>query len=211
MLLLTACVERVYSVRTNATAVLRTHRSVAVLPFDVRIERPWLSRFTYADLGTTEAEFKRQQKAEISELAYSLQTELLAQLQRRRGTVQYLSAAETNQRLTAAGIPPDSIAYRSTEELQRVLAVDAVLAGDTRVVQPLPGPLVALLFFAPPTTYDDIEPNRLISRLALYDGRSGQLAWRFDHEQIGNARVVPRALARDLVKRAASSWPYRPQ
>ncbi|WP_205590825.1 hypothetical protein [Hymenobacter oligotrophus] len=204
-----SCVERVYQTRENAPAVLQTHQSVAVLPFRVRVERPWLAEFTFDDLGISEAEFDRRQAAEIRALAYGLQGELATRLQQPGGRVQFQNAAETNRRLSQAGVPPDSLPYRSTEELQRILGVDAVLAGETRVVQTLPGPVALLLMFtaAPPAA--EAPPNVVRTYLSVYDGRTGQLAWRFEHEQTGALGIAAKGLGKELARRARTSWPYR--
>ncbi|UYZ57861.1 hypothetical protein [Hymenobacter latericus] len=207
-LVASSCVERLYAVREQVPAVLQTHRTVAVLPFQVRVERPWLANFTFDDLGLSEAEFDRRQAAEIRTLAYGLQAELTARLQQQSWRVQFQAVAETNHRLQQAGIPLDSLQYRSTEELQRVLGVDAVLAGETRVVQSLPGPLAVLMLFAP-TDPSEAPLNVVRSYLSVYDGRTGQLAWRFSHEQTGNAVISAKNLGKELAKRAHTALPYR--
>ncbi|KUG08156.1 hypothetical protein [Solirubrum puertoriconensis] len=210
VLLASSCVERLYATRENVPSMLQTHRTVAVLPFYVRVERPWLSEVSFDDLGMSEAEFDRRQAAEIRGLAYGLQGELATRLQQQSWRVQFQEVAETNKRLSQAGISLDSLGYRSTEELQQVLGVDAVLAGETRVVQSLPGPLAMLMLFAP-TDPSEAPLNVVRSYLSVYDGRTGQLAWRFEHEQTGNVVVNAKSLGKELAKRAYTALPYRAQ
>jgi hypothetical protein len=180
-----------------------------VLPFYVQIEQPWAAELAYSQTPiTSEAELLQQQAQECRRLAYALQGQLLEQLKRRhKYVVQFQSSAETNERLQKAGIPYDSLNYRSTEELQRVLGVDAVLSGQTRLVQPLPAVVSLVIRLDDPTA--EIQPSQTVSHLLLYDGRSGQLVWRFDHELTGKANFDAPSLAKELTKRASASFPYK--
>ncbi|GAA4393711.1 hypothetical protein [Hymenobacter koreensis] len=206
--LMSGCVQRVYSTHEPDKPALAAHRTVAVLPFYVRLERPWVEEFAAAH-AVTPAELRQRQAAECRALAYALQTELLARLQRQRPgyTVQFQPVAETNQRLERAGIPFDSLNYRSTEELQRILQVDAVLMGQTKLVQSLPAALALMMRLDMPEV--DTPPSETTSHLLLYDGRTGRRVWQFDHQLTGKGSLAAPSLAKDLMRTAGPTFPYQ--
>ncbi|MCB2376412.1 hypothetical protein LGH70_02390 [Hymenobacter sp. BT635] len=214
-----SCSQRVYTANALVPEALTQHKLVAILPFDVQLDRFSLEAIAYVGdepLSPEETDKRKQrweekQKAQRREVAYQLQQELLNQLLLRQAKqpykVQFQNVAETNSRLERAGITYDNLNDHSMAELKAALGVDAVLSGETSLFQPLPnGVAVALLVFSTGI----IPPNEVQTNVTIHDCQSGDLVWKFDHQLIGDLRSNPATLARILVRNSAKTFPYRP-
>ncbi|TGE21705.1 hypothetical protein E5K00_15645 [Hymenobacter aquaticus] len=218
-LTMTACSQRVYTAKALVPEALTQHKLVAILPFEVRLDRIRMQDITYAGTGTPsettiEQHRKNWEEKQISqrrEVAYQLQQELLNQLVARQAKhpykVQFQNVTETNNRLERAGITYDNLNDHSMAELQAALGVDAVLSGETSLFQPMPnGVAVALLVL----TNGSIPQNEVQTSVTIHDCRSGDLVWKFDHQLVGDLSTNPATLARILVRNSARTFPYRP-
>ncbi len=207
----------------NGTA-LATHRTVAILPFEVEQDRIRLNDIHYMDTDTTLATQKRmeqqwtvRQQQEGRQVAYQLQELLYAQLKaqkpRRGYTVQFQDVRETNRLLQQAGITYENFPDHTLKEVQQALGVDAVLSGQTMLYQPLPHVLglAARLMVSEPligNQQSTIPTSQATTSLLLYDCHANQLAWRLDFERAGNAALKPARLTQDLVRAAVPGFPY---
>ncbi|OON67703.1 hypothetical protein [Hymenobacter sp. CRA2] len=218
----TACARQQFAARTVQAAPLTAHRSVAILPFDVALDRLRLRDLGY--LGTdpsaeatrqAQDQWTAQHEEERRTTAYALQNllhqQLLAQQPARGYTVDFLSADETNRRLRAAGISYENLLDQSMPALQQALGVDAVLFGRAELHQPLPKgvELATRLLFNEPLINTAGAVDGATATLALRDARSGELAWSFSYERGGTNALQPARLTRHLVKAAAPALPYR--
>ncbi|WP_019946362.1 hypothetical protein [Hymenobacter aerophilus] len=223
LLLPAACAPRQYAGRTLDAPALAAHRTVAVLPFEVSQDRIRLRDIRYGGTDTTAAteqrivgEWTAAQQREAKAVAYQLQQQLLSQLQAQRPaagySVQFQPVAETNRRLQQAGIRYETLPQQSMAELQRVLGVDALLSGQTELYQPLPAGLglAAKVLLNEPVVGPSVIPSsQSTTNLTLHDCRTGQLVWRFDFANSGQAALRPDRLTQRLVKAAAPVFPYR--
>src|SRR5690349_9837717 len=83
-----ACSQRVYSAKELVPEALTRHKLVAILPFEVKLDRIRMQDITYAGTGmpsetTIEQHRKNWEEKQLSqrrEVAYQLQQELLNQL-----------------------------------------------------------------------------------------------------------------------------------
>ncbi|UOQ72721.1 hypothetical protein [Hymenobacter cellulosilyticus] len=213
----TACSQRSYSTRELVPQALSQHKLVAILPFDVQIDKLNLEPITYigSDVSPEEIDKRRQrweekQQEQRKVVAYQLQQELLKQLVLRQAkrpySVQFQNVAETNSRLERAGITYANLNDHSMAELKAALGVDAVLSGETSLFQPLPnGVAVALLVL----TNAGIPQSEVLTNVTIHDCQSGELVWKFDHQQVGELSSSPATLARVLVRNSARTFPYR--
>ncbi|MFD2785084.1 hypothetical protein [Hymenobacter rubripertinctus] len=223
LLLLAACSPKQYAGRTLDAPALAAHRTVAVLPFEVRQDRLRLRDIRYGGTDTSTAALKRGQQQwreehqrEVKATAYQLQQLLVAQLVAQQPaagySVQFQPVAETNRRLQQAGISYANLPEQSMAELQRVLGVDALLSGQTDLYQPLPagvGLAAKVLLNQPVIGPSAIPPSQATTNLTLHDCRSGQLVWRFDYAATGQAALRPDRLTERLVKAVEPTFPYR--
>ena len=211
---LLGCGRRSFQGQVLDPAAAATHRTAAILPFGVE-----LNRLRDVTLGVhagkwSDSIFDRRLLVKRRQLGYQLQAALQAQLRRQQlrpaPTVTFQDPAETNQRLARAGIPYDSLATCSLAQVRAALGVDALLVGHTSVDQLLPGSLSLVVFVLSDHT-NPMAENKASTHLALYDSQSGQLVWQFDHELRGKLSVRPRALAKKLVRTMQGTFPYGKQ
>ncbi|MET4076007.1 hypothetical protein [Hymenobacter sp. UYCo722] len=217
-LFLPGCARRSFQSQTLVPAALATHRTVAILPFTVGLERlqdvvirgpePWTDSVR-RPLALTHGP-NRQRWGERRQLGYQLQAELQAALMRQQVThpitVAFQNPADTNQRLARAGITYESLPSHSMAELRAALGVDVVLLGQTDMRQLLPGSASIALFVL--TDSNLMAANGVRTALDLYDTQTGQLVWRFDHELAGRPSTSPVALANALVRHMWRGFPY---
>jgi hypothetical protein len=220
---LTCCVPGRSTTSTLSPVALTTHRTVAILPFDVEQDRIRLSdiRFPGADTTLTaqqriQQEWFAKQQWEGRHVAYRLQElfydQLQAQKPNRGYTVQFQEVGETNRLLQRAGITYENLPDKSLEEVRQALGVDAILSGETLLFQPMPGGvgLAARILLNEPLLGNQsvIPASQATTSLTLYDCREKQLAWRLDFQRTGNNALKPERLAQNLVRAALPSFPY---
>ncbi|MFC6225480.1 DUF4136 domain-containing protein [Hymenobacter artigasi] len=215
-LLLPGCARRSFQGQTLAPAALAAHRTVAILPFAVDLERlrdVVVHAGAWADstrsLGST---LESGLRAERQQMGYQLQAALQAELMREQvqhpTTVAFQNPAETNQRLARAGISYESLPTRTMAELRAALGVDALLTGRTEMRQLLPGGVSIAVFLLSNNGANPMADNTVRTYLDIYDTQNGQLAWQFDHELGGKPSVSPVALAKELVHNMRDQFPY---
>ena len=214
--LLLGCARRSYQGQALAPAALATHRTVAILPFAVELER-LRDLVAHASAGNPSSAtsplsspLENNLRAERRQMAYQLQAALQAELMRQQlrhpTTVVFQNPAETNQRLARAGITYESLATRSAAELRAALGTDAILTGHTDMLQLLPGGISIAVFVLSDT--NPMAVNGVRTQLEIYDLQTGQSGWQFDHELHGKPSVSPAALAKALVRDMQGSFPY---
>lgn len=223
LLTATGCARQTYTTRTLDAPALGAHRTVAILPFAVELDRLRLRDITYAGRSPSEDAIKQhqdawtaQQQQDARTLAYALQRNLYEQLQAQQPaggyTVQFQEVSETNRRLQQAGISYENLLNHDMAELQQALGVDAVLSGQTLLYQPMPNAVnlaARVLLEDNGLLTSQLPSNTATTNLTLHDCRNGQLSWRFDYERAGSASLNPARLSKDLVKAANRSLPYR--
>ena len=216
-ILLSGCARRSFAGQALAPAALAAHHTVAILPFEVQLERlrdlavhagSWTSDSAARTLGST---LENGLRAERRQMGYQLQAALQAELMRQQvqhpATSTFQNPADTNQRLARAGITYESLPYRPMAELRAALGVDAVLTGQTYMRQLLPGG-VSIAVFVLSNNTNPMADNGVQTSLNIYDTQTGQLAWRFDHELRGKPSTSPVALAKSLVRDMWAGFPY---
>ncbi|WBO83691.1 hypothetical protein [Hymenobacter yonginensis] len=223
LLLAAGCARHTFRDTMVEAPALTTHRTVAIMPFEVALDRLRLRDIRYAGptpdlseagLRRVQQEWTAAQQRDARQLGYQLQRLVLAQLvaqQPARGyTVAFQDVQETNRRLLAAGISYENLPEHSMEELRQVLGVDALLSGQTLLYQPLPNGLnLAARVLLPSELPIAIPSNSATTNLMLHDCHSGHLLWRFDYARAGSSSLKPERLSKDLVHAVAPSLPYR--
>lgn len=223
--LLTAsgCVRQTFNATVLEAPALTTHRTVAIMPFEVALDRLRLRDIRYAgpNPNLSEAGLRQYQQAwtagqqrDARQLGYQLQQQLLTQLQTQQPangyTVQFQDVRETNRRLLASGISYENLPDHSMEELRQVLGVDALLSGQTQLYQPMPNGLnLAARVLLPSELPIAIPSNSATTNLMLHDCRTSRLLWRFDYTRAGSSSLKPERLSKDLVHAMGPRLPYR--
>jgi hypothetical protein len=209
------CARRSFQGRALAPTALAAHRTVAILPFAVELERlrdvavhagSW-SDASHPPGSTLESGLRAERQQMGYQLQAALQVELMRQQVQHPSTVAFQNPAETNQRLARAGITYESLPTRSMAELRAALGVDALLTGHTSMHQLLPGG-VSIAVFVLSNNTNPMADNSVRTYLDIYDTQNGQLVWQFDHELRGKPSVSPAALAKELVRNMGAAFPY---
>ena len=216
---LPGCARRTYQGQALAPATLATHRTVAILPFTIGLER--MQDVVVREVHWTDSVRRplaltsgpnRQRTGERQQLGYLLQAELQAALMRRQvahpTTVAFQNPADTNQRLARAGISYETLPTYSVAQLRAALGVDAVLMGQTDMRQLLPGGVSIAVFLLSNNATNPMADNGVRTSLEIYDTQNSQLVWRFDHELRGKPSTSPAALANALLRNMQGSFPY---
>lgn len=205
-------------------ALLATHHTVAILPFEATVRLPRMRDMLYPSATDTSAAHRQQVQQQLNathqqeqlDVAYQLQALTLLQLEAQQPKhgyrVQWQPVAETNRRLQAAGISYAELARQPLSRLQQLLGVDALLTGQALLYQPLPKSLaLALRVLTDEPLLNGqsvIPPGQTEASLALYDCASGRLVWQFDFGRTGANALKTTRLAPRLVKAALPSFPY---
>ncbi|MBH8557488.1 hypothetical protein [Hymenobacter negativus] len=210
------CARHTFQGQALAPAALATHRTVAILPFAVELERlgdvvkhpeVWKANPDMPSANPLQGALA----AERQQMGYQLQAALQAELTRQQAehptSSTFQNPAETNQRLAKAGITYESLPTRSMAELRTALGVDAVLTGQTYMHQLLPGG-VSIAVFVLSNSTNPMADNTVHTYLDIYDTQSAQLVWRFDHELRGKPSTSPVALAKALARDMRGGFPY---
>ncbi len=179
----------------------RRHKVVAVIPFEVDILYNPLAgqKITPEMIADMEADLSVQ----LQEGFYS---QFLRQRKRRDYTVKLQDPQRTNALLEEKGIDPAAAWKMKPEALAQALEVDAVIMGYVQMEKPLPEVMAA----AVAVLFDSWLPtNEVSARLSLYEGRKGELLWRFERRLSGSVTRSLESLMRALVRAAARKFPYQ--
>jgi hypothetical protein len=210
------CARHSFQGRALAPAALATHRTVAILPFAVELERlrdvvthpaVWASTASAPATDPLQNALAAERRQMGYQLQAALQAELLRQQAQHPAFSTFQTPAETNQRLARAGITYESLPTRSMAELRAALGVDAVLTGQTYMRQLLPGG-VSIAVFVLSNNTNPMADNAVRTYLDIYDAQDGRLVWQFDHELRGKPSTSPVALAKALVHDMRGEFPY---
>ncbi|GAB3730196.1 hypothetical protein GCM10027594_12240 [Hymenobacter agri] len=216
VVILLGCARHTFQGQALAPAALAAHRTVAILPFAVELERlrdvakhpeVWAANPETPADKPLQGALAAERRQMGYQLQAALQAEFMRQQAERPGTSTFQNPADTNQRLTRAGISYESLPTRSMAELRAALGVDAVLTGQTYMRQLLPGSVSIALFVLSDNT-NPMADNAVRTYLEIYDTQDGRLAWQFDHELRGKPSVSPVALAKALVHDMRDGFPY---
>jgi hypothetical protein len=204
------------------TSALASHRTVAVLPFEVTLDGLRLRYMPYYmgvdSTAATQHKLSAEQQQEASQVAYQMQQAVAEQLLKQQPPkgyrVQFQPVAETNRRLQAAGITYDNLLSQPMSQLRQVLGVDAVLSGQVMLYQAVPKGLgLALRILSDEPLLASNQPSALASSqttasLALFDCQRDRLVWRYDFARTGPNALKPARLAPRLVQAALPAFPY---
>ncbi|MBC6991050.1 hypothetical protein [Hymenobacter sp. BT491] len=233
-LLVSGCGRSLYTSQALDAQALHQHKTVAILPFDVRIETVKMADLTiggvvptpeevermvndaYAGTDLTAAQIEQRKQAAIASrelrqrlISYQMQQAVQEQLQRQRGhrySVAFQEVLETNRRLQKAGITYDNLPDHTMQELQSALGVDAIFSGQVTLYQSLPKPIAAAMSVM---TNVGIPPSHIAANLTIHDCNNGKLVWKFDQQVVGNLGAKPGTLAKALVHNSAHGFPYQ--
>lgn len=178
----------------------KDHKTVAVLPFTVNIDKKNLGKNTTIEM------VEKSEQEESMEFQRQLYARFLQRSQEGEYTVGFQDVDQTNALLAKAGIPTDSLSVHTRDEIARALGVDALISGSIHQARPTStGAAVAqtlLIGFSGSTQRVDIN-------LTVHNGADGSLLWSYDHTDKGGLANSAEAMTKSLLKKVAGNFPYR--
>ncbi len=178
----------------------KEHKTIAVLPFKVTIDTNKLPKNVTLEM------IAKSEQEESTEFQKQLYARFLQRASEDRYTIGFQDVDQTNALLARAGIPLDSLAMHTKDEIAKVLGVDALLSGTVHQAQPTStGVAMAQTFlfgFSGHTQRVDIN-------MSLHNGADGTLLWSYDHNDKGGITDSVEGMTKSLLKKVAGNFPYR--
>lgn len=177
----------------------RSHRIIAILPFDVQINATKLPK------NVTHEMVLQQQE----ETGYSMQsnvyTYFLKEASKNKYTIEFQDVDKTNALLKKAGLDYYDLPSKTKEEICNILGTDVVLSGRATLEKPMSdGSAIAvgLLFgFWGNTNRVDVNVN-------IHDRNDSKLLWKYDYQASGSVGSSSESLTRALMRNVSKKFPY---
>lgn len=188
----------------NFATLTATHKTIAILPFDVTIDTKRLKNVSLDVI-------RENEKDEGLQFQKQLYIRLLQKSQTDGYKISFQDVDQTIVLLQKAGIPLDSLSFHGKDEIAKALGVDAVLSGSVNQSQPTSGGMAlaqSLLVGMHGST------QRVDITVAIHNGADAALLWNYDHTDSGGgftgsmANAVE-AMVKSLLKKVAGNFPYR--
>lgn len=197
--ILLACCASVYQA-PNFQNLAQTHKITAILPPTVVINAESFKT------GTPVAAITAQCEEEAEALHRTLYTQFLAQQSKDKYTVVFQDIDETILLLERAGLTREKLRSSTRAEIANALGVDSVIV--TRVYRDKPmsagAAIAGLLLVGASGSTNEVQVN-----LSVYDGKTGQLIWNYDHLIGGGLISSADGMTRSLMKSISRKFPYR--
>jgi len=175
----------------------RTHRVVALIPFDVSISSARLPK------GMTLEMLREMEKDE----GYNTQALFYARFLQKSAdfSVAIQDVDKTNALLAQSGVAFEDLRTVTREDLARMLGVDAVISGKIQREKPMSEAaavaLGVLIGFWGPT-------NKVNVDLTIHDGATGELFWKYSHQLQGSVGSSSEQLVKAFSRKIARNFPY---
>jgi hypothetical protein len=184
----------------NFAELSKTHKSIAVLPFKVTIDKKKLPKNVTLEM------IAASEREEGTEFQRQLYARFLQRAQAGEYSVGFQDVDQTTTLLTRAGLTVDSLAMHTKDEIAKILSVDALVSGTIHQAQPTStGMAMAQTFifgFSGSTQRVDIN-------MTVHNGADGVLLWSYDHTDKGGLANSVEAMTKSLLKKVAGNFPYR--
>lgn len=176
----------------------KDHKTLAILPFSARLE-----------LGNqgevAEAKMRELEMQEGYAVQSALETYFLRRDKRRDYRIDFQNVKNTNALLKKAGITPENMDIKTTQELSEILGVDGVVTGDVT--------LNALISEGVDTSFsliDYFSGKSDYGRIAikLSDGKTGKLLWRFEQIIDRKSGKNTTAIIDKMMRKSTRKFPY---
>ncbi|MFC6996526.1 hypothetical protein [Rufibacter roseus] len=187
--------------------VAKQHKTIAILPFDVR-------------LGLRPKEMERltpKQHAELEQshgraMQSSLHVHFLNKINSEEEVVTVQDVRVTNALLEEKGITPEEIIQHTPTELAHLLGVDAVITGTMVTEKPLSnGAAMAMMmytFFFTSGISNGGPTNAGNATLKIFDGATGSLLWSYDKRLSRGLGSNTDTIVRAITRKATRKIPY---
>ena len=181
--------------------IAKEHKIIAIVPFKTQVKlRPRQMK------DMTDEHLSRLEKAEGEGLQTGMFSWFLKRKKRGKlTTLEIQQPSRTNALLKKEGIDYDNIYEYTTDELAKILEVDAIISGDYETNKPMSeGASVALsllIGFGGST-------NSAIVNMNVNNGADGQLLWNYNKKVRGGLGSSPEDLVNVLMRKASRRLAY---
>ncbi|KUG09937.1 hypothetical protein [Solirubrum puertoriconensis] len=175
------------------------HKQLAILPFAVTMTTKKLPK------GVTQEQVHQQEMQEGKNVQSALHTYFLKHQSSDNFTVTFQDINKTNSLLSKAGITPENISGKTSEELATLLGVDGVVSGTFVTDKPLSdGAAVAmavLVGVSGPT-------NSGRTSISINDGATGELLWKYDKALSRGLGSDTSTIINAIMRKCSKMFPY---
>lgn len=181
--------------------IAKEHKIIAIVPFKTQVKlRPRQMK------DMTDEQLSRLEKAEGEGLQTGMFSWFLKRKKRGKlTTLEIQQPSRTNALLKKEGIDYDNIYEYTSDELAKILEVDAIISGDYETNKPMSeGASVALsllIGFGGST-------NSAIVNMNVNNGEDGQLLWNYNKKVRGGLGSSPEDLVNVLMRKASRRLAY---
>lgn len=174
------------------------HETLAILPFSARLELD-------KNEVHSESQLKELEEKEGYEVQNALENYFLKRQRRKEYVIDFQDTKNTNSILKKNGIDANNIGIYTTQELCKILNVDAIVSGNLT--------LNALISKGVSTSYDFISfitGKSDYGRIAIKvsDGSTGKLLWKYEKTITRKSGKNTHAIIEDMMKKATRKFPY---
>jgi citrate lyase gamma subunit len=203
---LQSCSPSVYT-NPSFTAVAKQHKTIAILPFDVKVGlRPNEMR------DMTEERHYELERQHGRAIQGALQVHFLQTINKKKEKVKVQDIATTNAILLDKDIQPEELTKYTPAELAQMLGVDAVMMGSLTTDKPFSNGVAAAMviyeLLATPNISLGAPTNTGLAVMKIYDGATGSLLWNYEKALERYLGSDTNTITRAITRKAAKRIPY---
>ncbi|MBO9619307.1 MAG: hypothetical protein J7539_09760 [Niabella sp.] len=199
MLCLVSCGPSIYKA-TEFNTKVETHKTVALLPAAVSM------RLRPNEMKKMSAEqLKDLEKSTGYDVQDKMYTWFLKRSQKLNYNVKIQDITETNALLKNAGIDYEALSTTQSDQLAKILGVDALLETKLRSDKPMSDGVALAAAFAI-GFYG--STNQVETTVSVKDGSSGDLIWKYNYQANGTMGSSSTKLVDALMRNLSKKFPY---
>jgi hypothetical protein len=180
-------------------SLAQNHKELAILPFAVTMTQKRLPK------DVTPEMVHQQELQEGKNVQSALHSYFLKHQASDNFSVKFQDITKTNSLLAKAGVTPDNIGTKTSEELSKILGVDGVISGTFMTDKPMSeGAAVAmtvLVGMSGPT-------NSGRTSISINDGATGELLWKYDKALARGLGSDTNTIINAIMRKCSKMFPY---
>lgn len=175
------------------------HKVLAILPFSARLE---LENSNISG----EEKLEELEKQEGYAVQNALENFFLKRDKRRDYSIEFQNVENTNALLLKAGVTPENLNIKTSQELSEILGVDGVITGDlllnTQISKGVDTTFSFMNYISGKSDYGRIT-------IKLSDGKTGKLLWRYEQIIDRKSGKNTTAIIEKMMRTSTRKFPYR--
>lgn len=175
----------------------KDHKTVAIIPFEARLE--------LKNKELTDEQLEKLQEKEGYEVQNALETYFLKMHQRKDYRIEFQDIQNTNALLSKANIDLMNLDIYTTQDLCKVLNVDAIISGDltlnTLISEGVSTDFDFISFISGTSDYGRIA-------IKLSDGATGKLLWKYEKVITRKSGKNTYAIIEAMMRKSTRKFPY---